>query len=109
MPLLRVDATRIRDWDTFHDVFAETFGFPPFYGRNMNAWTDCMGYLDDPAAGMTRVHGSPSDPVVLRLDDVDAMPTETYQALVACAGFVNWRQTESGDPAILILAFYKSS
>ena len=29
-----VHASRITDWDSFHDIFAETFGFPGFYGRN---------------------------------------------------------------------------
>jgi len=42
MPFVRVDATHIRDWDNFHDVFADAFGFPDFYGRNMDAWVDCM-------------------------------------------------------------------
>ncbi|MDZ4753789.1 MAG: barstar family protein [Phycisphaerae bacterium] len=32
-------------------TFAETFGFPGFYGRNMNAWNDCMTFLDGPDAG----------------------------------------------------------
>ncbi|HZN67439.1 MAG TPA: barstar family protein, partial [Tepidisphaeraceae bacterium] len=109
MPLVRIDVGQIRDWDTFHDVFEAAFGFPGFYGRNMHAWIDCMGYLDEPAAGMTKVHGSTSDPVVLRLDNIDSMPSEIYQALVECVAFVNWRRTESGGPAILVLAFYKSA
>lgn len=37
MTLVKLDTRRITDWDTFHDVFAEVFGFPGFYGRNMNA------------------------------------------------------------------------
>jgi len=35
-----VDA--ITDWASFHDVFMHTLGFPDFYGRNMDAWIDCM-------------------------------------------------------------------
>jgi hypothetical protein len=107
MPLVPIDASEILDWETFHDVFAEAFGFPAFYGRNMNAWIDCMGDLDDPGAGMTKVHGSAADPVVVRLDNIDRMPGEIYQALVASAAFVNWHRTEAGDPAILVLAFHK--
>jgi hypothetical protein len=109
MPLIRIDAAQIQDWDTFHGVFEAAFGFPGFYGRNMDAWIDCMGYLEDPGAEMTTVHGSASDPVVLRLDNIDSMPTEIYDALIECAAFVNWRCTESGHPAILVLALYKSS
>ncbi|WP_206361205.1 barstar family protein, partial [Pseudomonas viridiflava] len=38
------DANLISDWQTFHNVFAEQFGFPVFYGRNMDAWVDCLSY-----------------------------------------------------------------
>ena len=41
-PVVRIDGDRIVDWDTFHNVFTEAFGFPGFYGRNMNAWIDCL-------------------------------------------------------------------
>jgi RNAse (barnase) inhibitor barstar len=105
MPVIRLDAARLCDWDSFHSVFAATFGFPAFYGRNMNAWIDCMTSLDAPADGMTSVHGSASDPVVLYLDNVNAMPKEIFDALVECAAFVNWHRLESGEPAILVLAF----
>jgi hypothetical protein len=108
MPIVRVDASEIRDWDSFHDVFAQVFGFPDFYGRNLNAWIDCMTYLDDPVAGMTTVRGSASDPVVLCLDNIDSMPEEIYRALVECAAFVNWRRIDVGGSAILVLAFDKA-
>ena len=63
MPIVRIDASRITSWDTFHDVFAKDFGFPDFYGRNMDAWIDCMTCLDDPESCMTTVHGTSTDPV----------------------------------------------
>lgn len=46
--IVRIDARRIVDLDSFHDVFAEAFGFFGGYGRNMDAWIDCMSSLDDP-------------------------------------------------------------
>jgi len=109
MPLVRLDARRIRDWDTFHTVFAEVFGFPSFSGRNMNAWIDCMTDLDDPGTGMTAVHGTVSDPVVLCLDHAGALPAELREAISECAAFVNWRRIELGNPAILALAFCKDA
>jgi len=54
MTVVRVDCDRITDWESFHSVFADVFGFPNFYGRNMNAWIDCMSYLDEPKAGIAR-------------------------------------------------------
>ena len=108
MPTIRLDASLLRDWDSFHTMFASSFGFPNFYGRNMNAWIDCMTSLDAPEDGLTTVHGSPSDPVVLYLDNADAMPKEIFEALVEDVAFVNWRRLEAGEPAVLILAFHRT-
>lgn len=107
MPLVRIDGTELCVWDTFHSVFASAFGFPEFYGRTMNAWIDCMTSLDTPQDALTSVHGSPTDPVVLQLDNANAIPKEIFDELVECAGFVNWRNLEIGKPAILILSFYR--
>ena len=104
-----IDASRISDWDSFHDTFAETFGFPGFYGRNMNAWNDCMTYLDDPEAGMTSVHVAPGDVVVLRISavtDFRKRCPEIYDALIECSSFVNYRRIERDAPAVLALSFY---
>ncbi|MEM6554016.1 MAG: barstar family protein [Planctomycetota bacterium] len=104
MPLVRVDARRISDWGTFHDVFSEAFGFPGFYGKNLDAWIDCLSCLDDPDAGMTSVHGSSIDPVVLQLDHAGTLADTLFEALAEGVAFVNWRRLEQGDPAILMLA-----
>lgn len=48
--VVTVDAARIVDWSSFHDVFAEAFGFPGWYGRNLDAWIDLFTYMDDAGA-----------------------------------------------------------
>jgi hypothetical protein len=53
--VITIAADQITDWDSFHSVFQATLGFPEFYGRNMDAWIDCMTYVDDPSGGLTRV------------------------------------------------------
>jgi RNAse (barnase) inhibitor barstar len=53
--IIAIPADQITDWESFHSVFQAAFGFPDFYGRNMNAWIDCMSYLDEPPSGMTNV------------------------------------------------------
>jgi RNAse (barnase) inhibitor barstar len=108
MPIVRIDARRIHDSDTLHSVFAESLGFPAFYGRNMNAWIDCMSYLDNPDAGMTTVHGTASDPVVLHIEHINSLANELYTEIVDCAAFVNWRRLENSEPAILCLSFYRT-
>jgi len=112
MKLVKVDTRRISDWDTFHDVFAEVFGFPGFYGRNPNAWIDCMTSLDDPAAELTKIHVPSGEVVVLELEHVDDFVgrcPEQFEEIVDCASFVNWRRIERGFPAVMALSFYKTT
>jgi hypothetical protein len=33
-----LDCAKIHDWPSFHEEFSKRFGFPDFYGRNMDAW-----------------------------------------------------------------------
>lgn len=107
-PVVRIDARRIVDRATFHDVFAEAFGFPDFYGRNMDAWIDCLSGLDVPSDGMTTVHAPPGGVVTLQIDHVDDFADrcpELYEDVVECAAFVNWRNVERGAPPVLALSF----
>lgn len=67
-----------------------------------------MTSLDAPDDGMTSVHGTATDPVVLRLDNAGAVPKKMFDALVECAAFVNWRRLEIGAPAILMLSFHRA-
>ncbi len=108
MPVVRVDGGQLITWESFHDVFAAAFGFPSFYGRNMDAWIDCMTSLDAPDDGLTAIHGSPADPVVLHLDHASSMPGEIFDALNECSAFVNWRRIVAGEPAILVLSYWRT-
>jgi hypothetical protein len=110
--MVRIDADRIVDWASFHEVFAEAFGFPSFYGKNMNAWIDCLSYLDDPGAGMTSIHaekGCVLPVVVEHASEFKTRCPEQFSALVECTGFVNWRVMEQGGnfngAPLLALAF----
>jgi hypothetical protein len=112
MMVIPIDTRRISDWDTFHDVFADVFGFPDFYGRNMNAWIDCLTSLDEPHDGMMKVHVAPGQVVALQLEhvgDFSSRCPEQYAALVECSAFVNWRRIELGQPPVLALSFFKSA
>ncbi len=53
--IVRINTELISNWDSFHQIFKMTFGFPEFYGNNMNAWIDCMSYIDDKETGMTKI------------------------------------------------------
>jgi RNAse (barnase) inhibitor barstar len=103
-----LDCKNIKDWQSFHEEFARVFGFPAFYGKNMDAWIDCMTSLDDPTDGMSNVHCAPGTVLTLELENVEAFTRrcpEEYQTLIRCAAFVNWRRLEVGDPSVLALSF----
>lgn len=104
-----IDCDLIVDEESLHEVFSEAVGFPGFYGRNMNAWIDCMGYLDDPEAGMTSVHVDDGEVVVLQLQRASALRERSralFDSIVECSAFVNHARLEKGYPAILAVAFY---
>ncbi|MGA2278545.1 MAG: barstar family protein [Terracidiphilus sp.] len=103
-----IDCSRIRDWDSFHDEFAAAFGFPDFYGRNMNAWIDCMTSLDQPEDGMTSIHATRGQTLTLQLQNVVTFREnhpELYASIIESAAFVNWRRLEVGEPAVLSISF----
>lgn len=110
MTVVRIEGDLIKDWDSFHDVFAAALGFPDFYGRNMDAWIDCMTYVDEPSAGMTKVHVPEGLVLTLQIDDIDSFAhrcPEQYAALIECTAFVNWRRIEGDEGAVLALSFRK--
>jgi hypothetical protein len=106
---ISLDCQKIEDWASFHEEFAKVFGFPDFYGKNMNAWIDCLTSLDAPEDGMSRVHCEPGSVLTLELKNVrqfaDRCP-EQYKALIECAAFVNWRRIELGGSSVLALSFH---
>src|SRR5260370_22342754 len=102
--IVRVPGREIEDWDTFHTVFARAFGFPDYCGRNMNAWIDCMTYLDD--TGNCEVSVVEGGLVVIRIDsaaEFAARCPEQHQAIVEGAAFVNHWRVEVSQPPILAL------
>ena len=104
-----IDLRDITDDVSFHAVFARAMGFPAFYGKNMDAWIDCMSSLDLPQHGMTKVHAPPNGVFVLELLNVQDFkkrcPT-LYDDLIECAAFVNWRRMEGGEESpVLVLSW----
>jgi RNAse (barnase) inhibitor barstar len=91
--VVEIDAREITDWDSFHDVFARVFGFPDFYGRDMNAWIDCMTYLDDPEDAMTTAHVQPGAILTIHLEHSATFGDDILEVLVDCVEFVNQRRS----------------
>ena len=100
-----LDGTQIRDWDSFHDLSARALGFPWFYGRNVDAWIDCLTYLDE-GDGMSRFKLGPGEVLEIELTGsqiVRRQAPEILDALVDAVRFVNDRYVHRGKPPMLRL------
>lgn len=95
-----IDFGDIKDWEAFHSVFFEVMGFPEFYGRNMDAWIECMSYVDDTDAGMSTVTVEPEESlemVILGVEEAIKTCPDVFQGFMECVAFVNHRFIDSNS------------
>ena len=81
-------------------------GFPNFYGKNMNAWIDCMSYLDDSSAGMTKFFVSPDEICLFEINSAEDFAKrlpEIFTELIVCTSAVNQRHKNRSP--LLAIAF----
>jgi hypothetical protein len=108
--IVKLDGRRISE--SFHTYFAEEFGFPKFYGANMNAWVDCITYLDEPDTGMSkRIFVQPGESIIFHIDYVEFLKTnnsEAYNDLIECVAFVNYRRIEMEGTPLIYLSFFNN-
>jgi hypothetical protein len=112
MSVVKIDTRKITDWNSFHEVFRALIGFPVTYGNNMDAWIDCMTSLDNPSAGMSKIHTIRGSVVCLLLEHVEDFELrcpEMMMALHDATAFVNWRRIEKGEPPVLTLAYFRGA
>lgn len=107
--VVQIDCAKIFDWSSFHKVFAEAFGFPKDYVYDMNAWIDCLSFIDDPKERVTEVYCDPGEIITIELLDVSNFVVRCpaiFAAFVECSSFVNWRRLESNQGPLIALAFF---
>ena len=107
--IVKIPVSEISDWESFHTVFARVLGFPAFYGRNMNAWVDCMESIDSPSHGMTSVHAPEGGMLVMDLGvctEFAQRCPEQYEAILDSTGFVNYARIDIGQKPVLGLSFW---
>ncbi|HVL77263.1 MAG TPA: barstar family protein [Noviherbaspirillum sp.] len=102
---VRLDGRQLLTWPAFHQVCRAAFGFPDFYGANMDAWIDCMSGLRDDD-GMTRFSLGPEETLEIEVVHGDALRRQApaiLEALEECVEEVNVRCAEAGEPPVLAL------
>ncbi|HJV81244.1 barstar family protein [Noviherbaspirillum sp.] len=106
MPSVHLDGRKITDWRAFHAQCKTAFGFPDFYGQNMDAWIDCLSGLRDDD-GMSSIRLGPDEVLeisVLHSNSLRQAAPAILAALEDCVAEVNQRYAEQGEkPALALL------
>ena len=106
MAVVRIFTYRITDWASFHLECKEVFGFPEFYGMNLNAWIDCLTYLDE-GDGMSKFHLDEQEKLIVEVidsTDFKSRLPEVFEGFVESTNFVNQRYVDDGKLPKVILA-----
>lgn len=108
MASVHLDGRAITDWPSFHRASRLAFGFPDFYGNNMDAWIDCLSSLREPGSGMTSIVLAPDETLQINVDHGGALRKKAPHiaaALEECTTEVNARYAEYGEKPALLLVF----
>ncbi|HZW14078.1 MAG TPA: barstar family protein [Noviherbaspirillum sp.] len=105
MPTVRLDGRTIGNWAAFHDACKAAFGFPDFYGRNMDAWIDCLSSLRDDDGMSSFVLGADEalEIEILHSGSLQRQAPDILDALEECTAEVNERYAENGENPALSL------
>ena len=106
MATARIELAEITNWDSFHQVCAKVLGFPDFYGKNMDAFIDCLSYLrgDDGMSGFVLANDECLDLEINGTESFNQRLPDIMDALLECVAFVNQRYLEVGEqPAIRLV------
>jgi RNAse (barnase) inhibitor barstar len=107
MVTIRLDGRRMTDRPSFHRECQAAFGFPDFYGRNMDAWVDCLSTVRD-NDGMTAFKLAAGETLrieILHFDILSKKAPEILAVLEECTAAVNERTTQiGGKPALELVS-----
>lgn len=106
MTTVKLDGELLTDWEAFHTVSQEAFGFPDYYGRNISAWIDCLSYLRDDD-GMAAIRLNDDELLTIALSGSEALGQrfpELLEELQFCVDMINERYADYGEkPALQLL------
>lgn len=100
-----LDGTKLTTWEEFHDEYATTFGFPAFYGRNRDAWIDCLTDID---GGLTHADFQTEADLLISIENSSTWVTRApgmVTEFVQLVEEVNLRFKEAGLAKKLVVVF----
>jgi hypothetical protein len=105
--VIKVPLEDVVDWDAAHTALARALQFPDYYGRNGNAFIDCLTDI---------THGWDVPPLLAAGETltIDLGNTslhadsfrEVTDAICGWVASVNWRDIQEGLPARVLIASF---
>ncbi len=106
MAIVCLNGASITDWSSFHSACRAAFGFPDFYGNNMDAWVDCLSYLRDDE-GMSKFRLDSDEVLQIEIADAELLRKQAPDILgemAFCIEAINERYTDYGEkPALQLI------
>lgn len=105
MATVCLNGETITDWKTFHLQCQNAFGFPEFYGHNMDAWVDCLSYLRDDE-GMSKFRLKPNEILQIEMTHAELLRLrvpDLLEELKFCIDGINERYEDYGEKPALVL------
>jgi len=105
MPTAVLNGKEIIDEAHFHAQCVSAFGFPEFYGNNIDAWVDCLSYLRDDE-NMTKFRLKPNEVLEIVVQDAEAMKVQVpdlLEEITFCVAGINERYEDYGEKPALKL------
>ena len=107
MAEVTIDTKKITDKASFHQVFKDALGFFDEYGRNMDAWIDCLQDLHD-ECGLCGITLATDEMLHLHITDTvdfNMRQPQLMSELVECSSGVNAYFLQENKKARLSLVF----
>lgn len=107
MAKILIDTTKIVDWASFHQLFKDALGFPDFYGRNIDAWIDCLSHLHE-EVGLCNIKLINEEILQLHLTEIkdfNQRQPKILNEFIECTTFVNDRFIAAGQNPKLSIIF----
>ena len=91
-----IDGAHIVDWDSFHDEFQSKMGFFDGYGRNTNAWIDCMTdmFTNGGYQGLTKFNLYDGDRFTLTVVNSETWKAQSPETFEAFIDYCIWSNSE---------------
>lgn len=103
MAVVHLNGESITDAASFHAACKAAFGFPDFYGANMDAWVDCLSYLRD-EDGMCKFRLKPNEKLQIIVDHAAILQKnapDILEEVAFCIEGINERYADYGEnPAL---------